>query len=53
MPSSGLLQRICARTIYLFISPFFILFAIFQFFPLVWSFYMSFHEWNGLGPMEI
>ncbi len=53
MPSSGLLQRIWrARTIYLFISPFFILFAIFQFFPLVWSFYMSFHEWNGLGPME-
>jgi len=53
VPSSGLLQRIWrARTIYLFISPFFVLFAIFQFFPLVWSFYMSFHEWNGLGPME-
>jgi len=53
VPSSGLLQRIWrARTIYLFISPFFALFAIFQFFPLVWSFYMSFHEWNGLGPME-
>jgi ABC-type sugar transport system permease subunit len=48
-----LLDRIWrARMIYLFISPFFILFAIFQFFPLVWSFWLSFHEWNGLGPLE-
>ncbi|MEX1021275.1 MAG: sugar ABC transporter permease [Litorilinea sp.] len=38
--------------IYLFISPFFILFIIFQFFPLLWSFWLSFHEWNGLGPVE-
>lgn len=38
-----------ARTAYLFISPFFILFAVFQFFPLIWSFWLSFHEWNGLG----
>lgn len=51
--SQSLLARIWrARTVYLFISPFFILFAIFQFFPLVWSFWLSFHEWNGLGPVQ-
>ncbi|MDY0371310.1 MAG: sugar ABC transporter permease [Bacilli bacterium] len=34
---------------YLFISPFFILFSIFQLYPLVWSFVLSFYSWNGLG----
>ena len=41
-----------ARLIYLFIAPFFVLFAVFQFFPLVWSLWLSFHEWNGLGAAE-
>lgn len=36
------------RTAYLFILPFFILFAIFQLFPLIWTFYISTTEWNGL-----
>ncbi len=40
------------RVVYLFISPFFILFAIFQLFPLLWSFVLTFHKWNGLGPMR-
>jgi len=35
---------------YLFISPFFILFAIFMLSPTLYSFYLSFHEWNGVGP---
>ena len=37
---------------YLFILPFFVIFFIFQFFPLVWSFVLSFQEWNGLGTPE-
>ncbi|HEY0828021.1 MAG TPA: sugar ABC transporter permease [Bacilli bacterium] len=32
---------------YLFIAPFFILFAIFTFYPFFYSFYLSFVEWNG------
>ena len=53
MRSQTLFRRIWrVRQMYLFISPFFILFAIFQFFPLLWSLYLSFHEWNGLGAPE-
>lgn len=33
---------------YLFISPFFLLFIIFQLYPLVWSFILGFYKWNGL-----
>lgn len=37
---------------YLFISPFFLLFLIFQLYPMVWSFILSFYKWNGLSAME-
>lgn len=40
---------------YLFVSPFFILFAIFGLFPTLFSIYLSFHLWNpiqGLGAMR-
>ena len=40
---------------YLFVSPFFILFAVFGLFPTVFSIYLSFQSWNpvqGLGSME-
>lgn len=40
------------RNVYLFIAPFFVLFLIFQLFPLVWSFILSFYEWNGLKAKE-
>ncbi|ADU28953.1 binding-protein-dependent transport systems inner membrane component [Evansella cellulosilytica DSM 2522] len=40
-----------ALSAYLFISPFFILFAIFGLFPMVFSFYLSFFRWDGLTPM--
>lgn len=40
------------RWAYVFISPFFILFAIFGLFPVAYSFYLSFHEWNGMKPIE-
>lgn len=32
---------------YLFISPFFILFSVFLFYPFLYSFYLSLVEWNG------
>src|SRR5690625_1822726 len=37
---------------YLYISPFFFLFAIFGLFPILFSFYLGFQKWNGLGEME-
>jgi multiple sugar transport system permease protein len=40
---------------YLFISPFFILFAVFGLFPLLFSVWMSLHTWDpaaGLGAMQ-
>ncbi|MEW6047001.1 MAG: sugar ABC transporter permease [Bacillota bacterium] len=40
---------------YLFISPFYILFAVFGLFPLFFSLYLSFQSWNavgGLGAIE-
>lgn len=39
------------RWAYIFISPFFILFAIFQAFPVGYSVYISLFDWNGIGPM--
>src|SRR5437773_9618114 len=35
---------------YLFISPFFVLFIIFGAFPILYSGYISLHEWTGLRP---
>jgi cellobiose transport system permease protein len=35
---------------YLFISPFYILFAIFGVFPPLYGFYLSLHRWDGLTP---
>lgn len=40
------------RHFYLFISPFFILFAIFGLYPLLFSLYLSFTRWDGLTPMK-
>ncbi len=38
--------------IYTLISPFFILYGIFGLFPICFSLYLSFHKWNGSGPMQ-
>ena len=35
---------------YLFIAPFFILFAIFGLFPYLYAFLLSFMHWDGIGP---
>lgn len=46
----NLLRQVWKHRIeYLLISPFFIIFAIFHGYPLVWSVWLSFHRWNGVG----
>ena len=37
---------------YIFISPFFISFAIFGLFPYLYAFYLSFLEWDGISPQK-
>jgi len=41
-----------ARSGYAFISPFYILFAIFGLYPMLLSLYLSLTRWKGVGPME-
>jgi len=49
----GLWKRIRKNwTAYVFISPFYILFSVFGLFSLLFSFYVSFHRWDGLTPMR-
>jgi multiple sugar transport system permease protein len=56
VPWSSRLDKLQRRTApYLFISPFFILFAIFGLFPIIFSMYLSLQIWNpiqGLGTMR-
>jgi ABC-type sugar transport system permease subunit len=40
------------RVAYAYISPFFVLFAIFGLFPILAGFYISFFRWDGLTPMR-
>ncbi len=52
-PPKSLWKQITEHWIdYLFISPFFITFAIFALYPLIWAFRLSFSSWRGFGPME-
>lgn len=37
---------------YLYIAPFFIIFAIVGLYPALFSVYLAFQKWNGLAPME-
>ncbi len=37
---------------YVFISPFFILFAIFGLFPYIYAFVLSFADWDGISPIK-
>lgn len=51
--NDSLLKRIWRhRHFYLFISPFFMLFAVFGLYPLLFSLYLSFVQWDGLTPMQ-
>ena len=38
--------------LYLSISPFYIIFAVFGLFPIGFSLYLAFHAWDGIGPMK-
>ena len=40
------------RWAYIFISPFYILFAVFSLGPMLFSIYMSMAKWKGLGPIK-
>lgn len=40
------------RVAYVYIAPFYILFAIFGLFPIAASFYLSFFRWDGLSAMH-
>jgi cellobiose transport system permease protein len=37
---------------YLAISPFYVLFAVFGLIPVVFTFYLAFQRWDGIGPMK-
>lgn len=37
---------------YLAISPFYVLFVVFGVFPIAFSLYLSFHDWDGIGDMR-
>lgn len=37
---------------YLYIAPFFVIFAVIGLYPAVFSFYLAFQSWNGLGDMS-
>lgn len=48
-----LTERLRSRlAAYSFISPFFIIFAIFGVYPIFFTFYLSLYKWNGLGDMK-
>ena len=37
---------------YLFIAPFFLVFLVFGLYPIVYTVYLSFQKWDGLGPIS-
>ncbi|MEJ3747302.1 sugar ABC transporter permease [Actinomycetes bacterium KLBMP 9797] len=37
---------------YLAISPFYVIFAVFGLFPVLFTLYLAFHRWDGLGEMR-
>lgn len=37
---------------YLYVAPFFIIFAVIGLYPALFSFYLAFQKWNGLAPMQ-
>lgn len=43
------MEKRLSRTGYLFILPFFVLYGVFQAFPILYSLYLSFFQWDGIG----
>ena len=49
--TSAIKDIIKDRTLYLFISPFYLTFLVFGLFPIIFSIYLSLHSWDGIGEM--
>jgi len=45
-------KRRSSLTAYFYISPFFILFAVFGVYPILFTMYLSLFKWNGIGEMK-
>ncbi|MEF2246302.1 MULTISPECIES: carbohydrate ABC transporter permease [unclassified Paenibacillus] len=45
-------KRRSSLAAYMYISPFFILFAVFGVYPIFFTIYLSFFKWNGLSAMK-
>ncbi|MEM7033978.1 MAG: sugar ABC transporter permease [Chloroflexota bacterium] len=45
-------EMIRNRWAYIFISPFYLLYAVFGIFPLLYGLWLSFHRWDGISPMQ-
>ncbi|MNZ47844.1 Lactose transport system permease protein LacF [compost metagenome] len=45
-------RKLSSLVAYLFISPFFLLFAVFGLYPILFTIYLSFYKWDALGPMK-
>ena len=50
--SAGSNQKYLARSAYAFILPFFLVYFVFNLFPILFSLYLSFTEWDGLSPIQ-
>jgi ABC-type sugar transport system permease subunit len=37
---------------YIFVSPFYLLYAVFGLFPLLYGVWLSLHQWDGISPMQ-
>ena len=40
------------RVDYLFVAPFFLIYVVFNLYPLGWAFFLSFQQWSGFGDMR-
>ncbi len=52
LPTKPLRRRLSNAAPYAYISPFFIIFAIFGAFPILYTFWIALHDWNPLGEAE-
>ena len=53
IPKNTLIREIKRNKVaYVYIAPFFILFAIFGLYPIISGFYISFFRWDGVGAMR-
>jgi len=52
-PKKSLVRRVAEHWMdYAFVSPFYLSFALFSLYPLIWALRLSFSSWRGFGPMK-